>query len=546
MELNADQQGKTTTAEDFKRKIASLALDTRLLAISTANGRRTLYQEPQNLARMLRNKLKECGQEQMEVRAKINSEPVLLNLEKNVHNLKNKFTALAQKRDKKIMELKHHSLGEFLKHYTEDIRIGMKSNDVYESFANKNLDMQFNTSVQNTMLKNSSFMSNLIDDRIRVWETKKREVVRQTEEAQTTLNNYSDTQLSYKRISYVGTKVNYQKRTRFLGAVRNYVKNKNAKRGDSMLDGVYGAGDSFRSYQNQGNSRNSAAAGVNPEMRQILDLVKNIQQNIDEAECKDLINLIMIQIEDIELRQLRGESDISKSRISHKIVKNTLRALCRTEFDNIFKHVNHNSRMASLNILNPSQESDLADRLYNYVDRVIVTEVQNRGICIEKDEDGTPIWAVLFYLYRIGREDIAKSIIQNYNSRIKCDVDDFFDLFSRAGSGIPHHEKCSIYARQIDSQEMTDFFKKILFSLVCNQDKDISSEFFFDEIRNYQWFWLMKYRLNDSEQDDREARGSVNNSLQILQNKIIDACRLDFIQALTATAKTILLSSRAC
>lgn len=523
MELNADTLNKTTTADDFKRKIASLALDTRLLAISTANGRRTLYQEPQNLSRMLRNKLKECGQEPMDARSKINSEPALLHLEKNIHNLKNKFTALAQRRDKKIMELKHHSLGDFLKHYSEDIRIGMKSNDVYESFANKNLENQFSTSVQNTMLKNSSFMSNMIDDKIRGWETKKREIVRQTEESGKPINSFSDTQLNYKRISYVGTKVNYQKRTKFLSSVRNYVKNRSYKRGENMLDGVNGTSDSFRNYQNLGNSRLSAGALANPDLKHIFDLSNNIIQNVDNDEVKDLVRLILSQIEGIDPRQLRGETDVNKSDLSHKIVKNTLRTLCTTEFDKILNSLSNQSRMLTLDILNPSQESDLADRLYNYLEHNILPEVQNRGLCIEKDEDGKAIWAVLFYLYRIGKDEIAKNIIQNYNSRIKCDVDDFYELYSRAGSGIPDREKCAIYVRQIDSQEMTDFFKKILFSLVCNQDKDITGEYFFDDIRNYNWFWLMKYRLNDSEQDEREARGSVNNSLQILQNKINDA-----------------------
>lgn len=519
MELASDQSLKPTTSEDFKRKIASLALDTRLMAISTANGRKTLYQEPHHLVRLLKNKTQQLSQELSEARSLINSTPGLVTLERNVYNIKNKFAAVPQKRDRKMMELKQHSLGDFVRHFSDDSKGVAKAAEMFDIYQSKKESTMFLTGVQTTMLQASTTHSNLIESRVRAWDQKKRLIVRQTEETSALPVSFSDTQLNYKKIVATTAKVNLEKRVNYLNTIKTYSKTRNLRARDSVLDSIK-HNDSFRSTL-LNDSRVATTAYSSPTLKLFSDLASQLKSHMESTEARDFITLLMAQIEGLDILDLRdnGGTFSKRPEISEKIAWNTVKLLQSTEYSKVRVQSNPRSRLITLNILTSSHEAELADIVYFFVETVIIPQMAQRGLTIERDEDGKPIWAVLFYLIRFGKDDVAKSIIMNYHSQLRADVEEFCDLYTKRGS--TENEKSRIYSNQIDSKEDIDFFKTILFSLVCKESKDIKPGFFFEESHHYMWFWLKMYLLNDT-QDRAPSSSNLMNNLETLQAKVRD------------------------
>ena len=87
--------------------------------------------------------------------------------------------------------------------------------------------------------------------------------------------------------------------------------------------------------------------------------------------------------------------------------------------------------------------------------------------------------------------------------------------------------KARTYNAFIDSHQDQDYCKVLLFSLVCNQTKDIKqfrNRGFHKEFEDLIWYYLMLHYINDLHAAE-SSRSSVQNNLQTIQGMITFASK---------------------
>ena len=531
MELRGDTAGKITSAQDFKQKIASFALDTQLMAISNFNGQKTLFKEPFHLLRVLKNKLNENAVDVSESKKNILSIPKLAALDQNVNFLKNKFMAQAQRRDEKIIEIKHHSLCDFVKLYNEDNRNDARARDLLDMFMQKKDEMMFVTSIQNTLVKQTTVLSNMIEKKITLWDERKRNIMVQTENMSYGNVRNSENPLMSNPIITRGIESNREKRTHLVKAFSEYIKKKkryerlNGKgvNDESRISSLHESFSMTATRVEEPSRRTS----LSKQQQGLLEFARELASHADSEDFRDILRIISKQIEGIDLNDIRGEkSAAGRRQLEFGIVKNTLDLLNRTELEQIrdFYSGTHN-QTDHLQILPASNEAEKSNWAYIYITHYIIPRLNNnkQEVYIEYDDDGIPIWAVLFYLLRSGEKEVMKKVADSYRGNLQHEVQEFEDLYQNAEAQKEESAKTKarVYASKIGNKDLNDYYKVLLFSLVCKDFKDVESfggSAFMGDIDNFIWFHLTAFILNDFKVDTDMVNPPLN-CYEILQSK---------------------------
>ena len=417
MELRVDNTAKIASGEDFKKKLANLALDTQIMASGSLNCQKSLYKEPFHLLKAIRSKIEQNSNEVNEARRLVQANSSLAAMEINVVNLKNSFTNQAQKRDQKLVELKNHSSYDFLKIYSEDVRNEARTREAFEIFMSKREENLIISSIQNTVVKQTPTLVNHLEKQLKRWQNTKSRIMSRTQNPKSASSGYiygQDMVGDQLPIITRGMDESSEKKSQFITILKDYIKTKNRRRREQFktesrdFENNSNLNSSFRSIrfrQDADTSRDLAAR----DTKVLFDLGREIKSLLNLEEAKDFITIIESQIYNIAPSSLQSPS----RKVAFEIVKNTIDLLNRTERSKINAYATKTREPKSLGILNPSVEATQSDYVYTYFREVVTRDFEAQGITVIEDQEGVPVWGVILYLLRSGELQIMEHIIQN-------------------------------------------------------------------------------------------------------------------------------------
>lgn len=148
----------------------------------------------------------------------------------------------------------------------------------------------------------------------------------------------------------------------------------------------------------------------------------------------------------------------------------------------------------------PSDKLSKIQPIFSFIEKKYFSQGTNKNIRILLDENNTPIWAIIFTLFRAGLYDEIQDVFEYYNGNI--DLSSFEDLFrkycSESQSMLESSEDFKRRAlKAASSKRGADEFENNLLSIFSQSEIIENNEHFLSDTEDYFWHWV-KLQTNPS------------------------------------------------
>jgi hypothetical protein len=188
--------------------------------------------------------------------------------------------------------------------------------------------------------------------------------------------------------------------------------------------------------------------------------------------------------------------------------------------ENVFNDsCKRNARRKKIEVANlGSIQIDTLQIILGYIDDFVLRPEIVPNTMIVRDDKGTPIFALLFYLLRAGLGKLFESFCEEYQDKYMDEVKQILSIYRERVHGIQQRMRREEQLKlQSDINSLAyaapkDVFKSALLCLLGGSDEDVDQGAILSEMNDFLWFYLFK---------SQESLGSPsNNTLLELQRQI--------------------------
>jgi hypothetical protein len=274
----------------------------------------------------------------------------------------------------------------------------------------------------------------------------------------------------------------------------------------------------------------------------LLDEFAMINQNSQESSifliCKELFKGLDFGPKD---------SSLSKKEIAVVHVNELLDQSCRILQLEFFEQSKRMSKRRKLeNATLNGRQIETVQIVYGYIEEYVLDEAFSMENIIMRDEDGLPVWALLFYLLRAGLVNEFEVFCQEYSGSLISDVRHAFNIYKekmghKEISNIEIRSKFESDADGFGLSDTSDVFKRTLASLLGGSE-ELADLSLLSDMKDYLWFSLFKsheddykhpnYRILDLQKKIKQTEKEFVDNGEILELVKIQILTLMFSEAI--------------